>query len=111
MKRGKKKDEIITFKVDAALSAALTRTPNRSEFIRSAVLAALENSCPLCQGAGTLTPDQKRHWEAFAPAHAVEECGRCHAVHLSCAAQPQRRQAHPGRAPAGARGSGKRRRP
>ena len=35
-----KKREIITFKVDDALRKALQSVPNRSEFIRSAILAA-----------------------------------------------------------------------
>ena len=80
----RQKSEIITFKADEALSAAMSAVPNRSAFIRSAVLAALENVCPMCAGMGTLTPNQKRHWEALAADHAVEECRRCHEVRLVC---------------------------
>ena len=82
MKRSK--SGIITFKADPALAGALRGLPNRSEFIRGAVLSALENACPLCRGTGVFTPEQKRHWETFARAHAVAECGDCHAVHLVC---------------------------
>jgi len=78
------KHEVITFKVDAALADAMKGTPNRSEFIRNAILAALDNSCPLCKGTGILTPEQRRHWESFADTHSVEECGKCHAIHLVC---------------------------
>jgi hypothetical protein len=78
------KADIITFKVDAALRAALQGIPNRSEFIRSALLAALDNACPLCRGTGVLTPEQKDHWERFAADHALTECGDCHAVYLVC---------------------------
>jgi hypothetical protein len=80
----RKKQEIITFKVDASLRRALRGIENRSEFIRAALLAALDSVCPLCKGSGILTPDQRRHWEAFARDHALEECKDCHAVHLVC---------------------------
>ena len=81
-----KKQEIVTFKVDQALWQAMEGIPNRSEFIRSAILRALDNACPLCKGTGSLTPDQRRHWEAFAEKHVVEQCEDCHAVHLVCVA-------------------------
>ena len=48
----KKKTDIITFKVDATLLEALRGIENRSEFIRSAILSALDNVCPLCRGTG-----------------------------------------------------------
>ena len=80
----KGKSEIITFKADPALSQAMAGVPNRSEFIREAILAALQNSCPLCSGTGVLTLEQKRHWETFSQRHAVVECSDCHATHLTC---------------------------
>ena len=79
-----KKREIITFKVDEELAEAMRGIPNRSEFIRSAILVALDNRCPLCLGTGMLSPQQKRHWNLFARSHAVEECGDCHAFHIVC---------------------------
>ena len=79
-----KKQETITFKVDAALAEALRQVPNKSEFIRWALLAALENQCPLCTGTGILTGEQLRHWERFREHHAVATCGECKAVHLVC---------------------------
>ncbi len=78
------KSEVITFKVDAALSEALKDIPNRSRFIRSAVLAALDNICPLCQGAGFLTPGQKQHWDSFAEGHTIRRCHDCHEIYLTC---------------------------
>lgn len=79
-----KKDEVITFKVDDALARELAGIPNRSEFIRAAILRALENACPLCGGIGILTPDQKRHWESFAEHHSVQKCNDCEANYLVC---------------------------
>jgi len=81
-----KKHEVITFKADQALWRALQAVPNRSEFIRSALTAALRGVCPLCNGTGSLTPEQQRHWESFAEHHIVEECEDCHATHLICVA-------------------------
>ena len=79
------KPDIITFKVDAALRNALRGVPNRSAFIRTAILSALENACPLCGGSGALTPNQKEHWTAFATDHRISECVKCHETHLVCA--------------------------
>jgi len=90
--------EIITFKSDPALVEAMKGVPNRSEFIRSAILAALDGACPLCKGTGILTPEQRRHWDAFAADHAVRECDECHAIHVVCThrAKPRRRtHSHP----------------
>jgi len=80
----KHKSEVITFKADEALSEELKHIPNRSAFIRAAVTSALAATCPLCQGAGFLTPKQKDHWESFAKDHMVEECGECHEMYLIC---------------------------
>ncbi len=81
---GRKKPQIITFKADEALLEALSGLPNRSEFIREAVEAALEGVCPVCAGRGTLSPSQRRHWLDFAKRHPVEECDECHERHLVC---------------------------
>ena len=83
----RKKQEIVTFKVDASLSEAMRGIPNRSEFIRTAILAALDSVCPLCKGTGILTLDQRRHWNSFAAKHSIEECDECHATHLVCKAR------------------------
>lgn len=83
------KDEIITFKADASLLEAMRGVENRSEFIRGAIMAALDSTCPLCMGTGALTPNQKKHWGTFAADHALEECGECHELHLVCTHAPQ----------------------
>ena len=78
------KDEIVTFKVDGALLEMLETLPNRSEFIRKALLSALENVCPLCQGSGTLSPNQKKHWMMFIEDHSLRQCNDCQEVYLVC---------------------------
>jgi hypothetical protein len=80
----RQKENVITFKADASLLDALKSVRNRSEFIRSAILAALDSYCPLCGGSGVLTPNQKRHWAEFVQHHPLRECDECHEVRLIC---------------------------
>ena len=79
-----KKQTIITFKADETLAEALQTVPNRSEFIRNAILTALDNGCPLCQGTGILTREQQKHWAEFLAHHSLAKCEKCHAIHLVC---------------------------
>ncbi len=78
------KPEVVTFKADEDLLEAMRGVPNRSEFIRAAVLAALDSVCPVCKGTGILTPHQKEHWSVFSASHSVEECDECHEFRLVC---------------------------
>ena len=78
------KKEVVSFKVEPALMDALKGVPNRSRFIREAILAALDSVCPLCGGTGILTPAQREHWDAFRRTHDLAECDRCHEMHLVC---------------------------
>jgi hypothetical protein len=87
------KDEVITFKAAASLAEAIHRLPNRSEFIRAAVLAALDHACPLCQGTGILSPEQKKHWDSFSRDHRVAQCHDCDALYLECATPGHRGRA------------------
>ena len=93
------KADVITFKVDDSLLHAMGGVPNRSEFIRAAVLAALDSTCPVCKGTGILTPNQKRHWSAFAADHAVEECRECHEFRVVCVRHDSDATAHPKKSP------------
>jgi len=88
----KAKRQIITFKADGALLEALRGVPNRSEFIRTAISNALENTCPLCKGAGVLSPNQRMHWDRFCTDHSFEECDSCHEMRLVCGNSRQRRK-------------------
>ncbi|HMM58856.1 MAG TPA: ribbon-helix-helix domain-containing protein, partial [Candidatus Rifleibacterium sp.] len=69
-----KKADTVTFKVDPNLLEILQAMPNRSEFIRSAILNALDHVCPLCSGAGVLSPSQKKCWDKFAEKHEIKKC-------------------------------------
>ena len=93
----KRKTDIITFKAEASLLQAIKAVPNRSAFIRAAVLAALDSTCPVCGGTGVLSTNQMRHWEAFAEDHALEECRRCHEVRVVCSKGTRRKAGRPGK--------------
>ncbi len=90
-KDGRKKQEIITFKVDEPLAKAMLGIQNRSEFIRSAILLAFDSVCPLCKGAGILNQDQHEHWDSFAKSHFFKKCDECHAFHLVCNSEKKHR--------------------
>jgi hypothetical protein len=81
----KKKQSIITFKVDDDLLEAVKKIPNRSQFIRSAIIEALGSVCPLCNGSGMLTKNQKHHWDDFAANHSLETCDDCNEKIMVCA--------------------------
>jgi len=89
----KEKQDIITFKVPESLRDAMKGIPNRSEFIRAAVVAALDSTCPLCKGTGVIMPHQRPHWDLFVSDHHFEECETCSAVHVVCDRGP-RESAH-----------------
>ncbi len=80
----KRTREVITFKVEGSLLEMLAGIPNRSEFIRNALLSALGNACPLCRGNGILTPEKKKHWTEFSQDHAVQKCRDCHELTIVC---------------------------
>jgi len=83
-----KKDDLMTFKVDEELAEVLRTIPNRSDFIRKAVLNAIHNTCPLCRGSGTLTPAQKKHWDAFSAHHSIVICDECSEPYITCDREP-----------------------
>jgi hypothetical protein len=81
------KTDLITFKVEHPLAELINKMPNKSDFIRKSILASLQNTCPLCQGTGVLTPQQQGHWKSFTEHHKIERCADCNAVHLQCDAR------------------------
>ena len=83
----KGESEVITFKADKDLLEAMKGITNRSAFIRQAVLAALDNTCPVCGGVGVLTPSQRNHWTEFAAHHHIEKCETCSEMHVVCDAE------------------------
>jgi len=91
----KKKEGVITFKVSEDLLDVIKNIPNRSNFIRNAVLTALDSACPLCNGTGLLTPKQREHWAYFAEHHAVKRCSDCDELILECGRSDDTREMTP----------------
>jgi len=75
---------VLTFKVDKELVKLLKGIPNRSEFIRTAILEALDSLCPFCRGTGVLTTHGKKHWNDLTKHHGMKECKECHENVLVC---------------------------
>ena len=89
MQRKRTKQEVLSFKVDSGLAEQIRALSNRSEFIRNAILSALENTCPLCKGTGVLSEKQKEHWGDFRRTHNVKLCEDCREYHLVCDSEKQ----------------------
>ncbi len=77
--------EVITFKADPTLLKHMKGIQNRSEFIRAAILAALENVCPFCKGSGVLSPGAMEHWQEFSKKHTLKDCDDCNEIKFECA--------------------------
>ena len=58
------KTAVVAFKVEKELAAILNQLPNKSAFIRKAIVAQLDMACPLCHGSGLLPKGLHDH---FAP--------------------------------------------
>lgn len=84
--REDKKTTVISFKAEEELLSALEKLPNKSEFIRGAILHALREACPLCGGVGFLNEKQRKHWNSFAREHTLRRCGRCDGLSIECRA-------------------------
>lgn len=67
MPRKAKANRTVAFKTDAAMADLLDSLPNRSEFIRRAILGQLHRNCPVCRGAGVVPIGIGEHYaEVFA---------------------------------------------
>ena len=72
MSNPKRKQEIVTFKVDEPLLKAMNGIPNRSEFIRAAILSALDSVCShrahiSSWGGETEYADMRAAYDALSP--------------------------------------------
>ncbi|MCG3205814.1 MAG: hypothetical protein KCHDKBKB_02537 [Elusimicrobia bacterium] len=78
--------EIVSFKTDAVLKRKLEKLENRSDFIRNALLVALNNACEFCSGAGILNSEMRKHWKEFSQKHTIRECDDddCNEIKVEC---------------------------
>src|ERR1700761_7590265 len=71
------KSQIVAFKVDEDLANFLDKLPNKSEFIRRAILAQFNMTCPLCTGSGVVPSGLHHHFEHVIEHHSTRPCEKC----------------------------------
>lgn len=71
------KSQIVAFKVEPELADFLDKLPNKSEFIRKAILAQFGMTCPLCVGSGVVPRGVHDHYRPVIAAHDHRPCEKC----------------------------------
>src|SRR5436305_15346031 len=74
------KSQIVAFKVDADLAEFLDKLPNKSEFIRRAILSQFNMTCPLCTGSGVVPVGIHNHFDHVIEHHSSRPCEKCKAT-------------------------------
>jgi hypothetical protein len=73
----KQKSQIVAFKVEDELAEFLDKLPNKSEFIRKAILAQFAMNCPLCTGTGVVDKGVHDHYTPVIAEHNSRPCDKC----------------------------------
>ncbi len=71
------KPRVVAIKVEQELAELLDRLPNKSAFIRQAILAKMSTTCPLCHGAGRVPAGIHRHFAPVILSYQVCVCLAC----------------------------------
>ncbi len=71
------KSQIVAFKVEDDLADFLDKLPNKSEFIRKAILAQFGMTCPLCTGTGVVDKGVHDHYVPVISATNTHPCEKC----------------------------------
>ncbi len=75
------KQTVVSFRVDQHLAEILNNLPDKSAFIREAILRRFYAICPFCQGRGVL-PKLIADWlQSRIPKVESAECTCCHYVY------------------------------
>ena len=77
MARKTTKSKIVAFKVEDDLAEFLNNLPNKSDFIRKAILAQFGMTCPLCTGSGVVPRGVHNHYEPLIAANNERPCDKC----------------------------------
>lgn len=77
MPRKSPKSKIVAFKVEEDLADFLDNLPNKSEFIRKAILAQFGMTCPLCAGSGVVPRGVHEHYKPLIAQHDKRACEKC----------------------------------
>lgn len=94
------KSQVVAFKVEEELAEFLNKLPNKSAFIRKAIVAQLGMACPLCTGAGVVPRGIHDHYAPVLTKNNSRKCDNCGAritlpadvVHLSDRERPRYEQ-------------------
>src|SRR5258708_25072062 len=73
----KAKQRVMTFKVEEDVAAFLDQMPNKSDFIRKALLAAFLEPCPVCNGKGSVPRGLRRDLEVIFSKEQFVPCSFC----------------------------------
>jgi hypothetical protein len=71
------KQRVVTFKVEEGLAAFLDDLPNKSDFIRKALLSSLLEPCPVCHGTGSVPRSLRRELEHMFHKREFVPCSVC----------------------------------
>jgi hypothetical protein len=77
MARKSPKTQIVAFKVEQELAEFLDKLPNKSAFIRKAIVAHLGMACPLCAGSGVVLPGVHEHYAPVIAKNNIRKCDSC----------------------------------
>jgi hypothetical protein len=89
------KQTVVSFRVDQHLAEVLNNLPDKSAFIREAILQRFHTVCPFCQGRGVL-PKLIADWlQKQMPGAEMAECTCCHFAYPTHLVESEVRQAGP----------------
>lgn len=71
------KPKVVAFKVEEELAEILDNLPNKSAFIRKAIVAQLGMACPLCNGSGVVPRGLHDHYTAMLGRLNSRACDSC----------------------------------
>jgi len=71
------KSQIVAFKVEAELADFLNKLPNKSAFIRKAIVSQLGMACPLCTGTGVVPRGIHEHYAPVLLKNNSRRCDGC----------------------------------
>jgi hypothetical protein len=77
MPRKSPKSKIVAFKVEEELADFLDNLPNKSDFIRKAILSQFGMTCPLCTGSGVVPRGIHDHYKPVIATENTRPCEKC----------------------------------
>jgi len=77
MARKRPKTASVAFKVEDELAQLLDQLPNKSAFIRKAIMDQLGQACPFCHGKGVVPPGAHDQYRALIDSAARRPCDAC----------------------------------